>query len=94
MNQEENKFNDKYFEDRIFKIIKQYMQSSAFTDRKLADTPTDDLSVVNRKYVNSNGTTANRPTGALIGQQYFDTTLGYPIFYNGSNWVNSSGTTV
>lgn len=43
----------------------------------------------------SSGTTAARPTTSLqVGQQYFDTTLGIPIFWNGTNWVNASGTTV
>jgi hypothetical protein len=43
----------------------------------------------------ASGTTADRPTTRLtIGQTYFDTTLGYPIWYNGTNWVNSAGTTV
>jgi len=42
-----------------------------------------------------NGTTANRPTQNLqIGQFYYDTTLGIPIFWNGTVWKNSSGTTV
>jgi hypothetical protein len=42
-----------------------------------------------------NGTTANRPTLNLqIGQFYFDTTLGYPIWYDGTDWVDSSGTVV
>ena len=42
-----------------------------------------------------NGTTADRPTQNLqIGQFYFDTTLGYPIWYNGTVWKNASGTTV
>jgi hypothetical protein len=42
-----------------------------------------------------NGTTANRPTLNLqIGQFYYDTTLGIPIFWNGTVWKNSSGTTV
>jgi hypothetical protein len=41
------------------------------------------------------GTTAARPAERLlIGQTYFDTTLGIPIWYNGTNWVNSAGTTV
>jgi len=45
--------------------------------------------------VPASGTTANRPNkGLSIGQTYFDTTLGIPIWYNGTNWVNSSGTTV
>ena len=43
----------------------------------------------------AHGTTANRPTFDLqIGTPYFDTTLGIPIWYNGTVWVNSSGTTV
>lgn len=38
----------------------------------------------------SNGTTANRPTKNLwIGRPYFDTTLGLPIWWNGTTWVNS-----
>jgi hypothetical protein len=41
------------------------------------------------------GTTTNRPTQFLqVGQFYFDTTLGYPIWYNGTAWVNASGTAV
>lgn len=42
-----------------------------------------------------NGTTANRPTLNLqVGQFYYDTTLGIPIYWNGTVWKNSSGTTV
>ena len=41
------------------------------------------------------GTTAQRPTIGLIpGLQYYDTTLGIPIWYNGTVWKNASGTTV
>jgi len=41
------------------------------------------------------GTTANRPTIKLqTGQIYFDTTLDYPIWWNGTKWVNASGTGV
>lgn len=41
------------------------------------------------------GITANRPTfRVLVGQFYFDTTLGYPIWYNGTDWVNAGGTVV
>ena len=41
------------------------------------------------------GTTSQRPAvGQTIVQMYFDTTLGYPIFYNGTKWVNSSGSAV
>ena len=41
------------------------------------------------------GTTANRPTERLqVGQYYFDTTIGRPIWYNGTNWINAAGTVV
>lgn len=40
------------------------------------------------------GTTANRPTNAISGTQYFDTTLGKPIWYSGSLWIDSTGTSV
>jgi uncharacterized protein YjdB len=40
----------------------------------------------------ASGTTANRPTESLqVGQYYFDTSLGYPIYWNGSQWVNAFG---
>jgi len=45
--------------------------------------------------VPSSGTTADRPTTFLVvGQTYYDTTLGIPIWYNGTVWKNASGTTV
>jgi hypothetical protein len=40
------------------------------------------------------GVTGSRPTAVQIGQRYFDTTLGIPIWWNGTHWVNASGTTV
>jgi hypothetical protein len=45
--------------------------------------------------VPSAGTTAIRPTTNLqVGQFYFDTTLGYPIWYEGTDWVDATGTVV
>jgi len=41
------------------------------------------------------GKTTQRPTAnQQIGQFYFDTTLGYPIWWNGTKWVNYNGTVV
>lgn len=35
------------------------------------------------------GTTEQRPTENLVvGQQYFDTTLGVPVYWNGTEWHN------
>lgn len=39
----------------------------------------------------SSGTTAQRPTTIIQGFMYFDTTLGIPIFWNGTGWRNASG---
>jgi hypothetical protein len=45
--------------------------------------------------VTQSGTTAQRPTSELwVGRPYFDTTLGYQINYDGTNWVDGSGNTV
>lgn len=49
---------------------------------------------------NFSGNTASRPTSKLtnnwqtIGLMYFDTTLNKPIWWNGTNWVDATGTTV
>ena len=39
------------------------------------------------------GTAAQRPAVNLyIGQMYFDTTVGIPIWWNGTDWVDATGT--
>lgn len=40
------------------------------------------------------GSTASRPTGPVTGQRFFDTTIGRPIWWNGTNWINAAGTIV
>lgn len=43
----------------------------------------------------SSGTTQQRPTLKLqVGQPFYDTTLGIPIWWNGTVWKNASGVTV
>ena len=43
----------------------------------------------------ASGTTEDRPAQSLqIGQFYFDTTLGYPVWYDGTDWVDAAGTVV
>ena len=37
------------------------------------------------------GTTENRPTEHLVvGQMYFDTTVGAPVFWNGTQWIQGN----
>jgi hypothetical protein len=45
------------------------------------------------------GVTADRPVSTVqvplaVGEFYFDTTLGYPIWYDGADWVDATGTVV
>lgn len=44
----------------------------------------------------ASGITANRPIDFIVGQQYFDTTLGIPIWLKTapSTWVDSAGVAV
>ena len=40
------------------------------------------------------GSTSDRPASIPTGSSYFDTTLNKPIWFNGSNWVDATGTVV
>ena len=69
------------YQDQILNVLRLYFnQIDNFTKASL---------------IPASGSTADRPTNSLtVGQTYFDTTLGIPIWYKGSGWVNASGTTV
>lgn len=90
MNEDEN--INKKIDARIDLLVPKYLKSSAFTDRKLTDIPTDALQVTSRKYVTMNGNTAGRPVSSVTGQFYFDTQVGKPIWWNGSTFVDATGT--
>ncbi len=89
---------DADFNARVVSIVKNYLESGAFTERKLTDTPTDTNQVVPRGYVTLNGASSERPLSSVIGQRYFDTTLasgrGKPIWWNGTGFVDGDGTYV
>lgn len=91
-------FDKQKKEDEMKKLIqdevRNQLSSNLFSARKLTDIPTDDLMVVNRKYTNLNGTTANRPTSSIIGQHYYDTTINKPIFADGNNWRDATSSVV
>lgn len=41
------------------------------------------------------GATVDRPTtDRVVGQTYFDTSLGIPIWWNGAQWVDATGAVV
>lgn len=80
----------------VIRFTKDYLQSSAFTDRKLTDTPTDKNQVVPRGYVTANGTVANRPMSsvATVGQPYFATDTNIPMTFSTGGWRNGVGSIV
>ena len=53
----------------------------------------NELSEVANK-INKAGSTADRPSSATAGQCFFDIDLNKPIWFNGSDWVDYTGTTV
>lgn len=45
--------------------------------------------------LSSSGTTADRPVNFLfVGRTYFDTTIGRPIWYTGTGWIDAQGNPV
>ena len=58
------------------------------------DNTTSLTALVPLSFITANGTTANRPTNGIVGQQYLDTDINKLIVWNGSNWIDAMGTTV
>lgn len=84
-------------EERIKQLIDERIKKVVplgFDQRRITDTPTDALQVVNRRYVTLNGPSASRPTSSVIGQFYFDTTLGQPIWWGGTSFVDADGNVI
>lgn len=50
--------------------------------------------VINPATLPQGGDTADRPVSPVLYQTYYDTTLGYPVYWNGTAWVNSAGVPV
>ncbi len=82
--------------DIIRQEIAEQLKTGLFTARKLTDNPTDDIQVVNRRYVTMNGTIALRPASviAVKGQTYYATDLNIPLTYDGTNWRNGTGSII
>jgi len=75
--------------------LPKYLQSAAFTVRKITDTPIDRNQVVPMKYVNLFGSVTGRPQNSVVGQQFFNTTSGMPEFRRSDGaWVNGVGSVV
>jgi hypothetical protein len=75
------------------------LEQLAYSD--IAGTPllaavatSGDYNDLSNKPVPQGGPTGSRPGSPVLYMNYFDTTLNKPIWWNGTNWVNSSGATV
>ena len=89
-----NGVNEQLTADDVTSIVRDYLKTGAFSDKKITDIPTESLQVVNRRYVTLNGVSASRPTASVVGQFYFDTTLGKPCWWSGTAFVDGTGTVV
>lgn len=78
------KINDiENFSEEVIITIKDWFKTSGFKDRKLTDTPTDSLQVVNKKYVDTQN--ASIITGLLPTPG----TSGNVLTSNGSVWTSA-----
>lgn len=83
---------DMYMKGYVADFIKQYMGETGFVDRKITDTPTDALMIVNRKFVTENGIT--RPASPVTGQRFYQTSNTRPVYWSGSDWRDAVGSVV
>jgi hypothetical protein len=54
----------------------------------------DTVKAATLQAVRRGGLTSLRPENPVTFEQYFDSTLGYPIWWNGAAWVDASGVEV
>ena len=86
----------KQIKEVVLKVVREYNTTSAFIDKKLTDTPTDNFSLVNRRFVTLSSNIGARPISsvAVTGQHFFSTTTNTPIVFDGNNWRNGVGSVV
>ena len=87
---------EKTIDERVKTLVPQILKSTAFTDKKVTDTPTDALSVVNRRFATLNGAVTSRPVSsvATIGQFFLATDTNIPMWYTSAGWRNGVGSIV
>lgn len=59
-----------------------------------ADAARDQAIAAALEAVRHGGPTADRPTDPELFESYFDTDLGHPIWWNGTQWVDAMGQAV
>ena len=84
-------------EEGIKKLMKEELaKQRGFTAFKSTDTPTDALSLVNRKFVTLSSNVGARPISsvAVVGQPFFATDTFIPMTYSAAGWRNGVGSIV
>lgn len=90
-----------YTQVKIYSLNNYIANNLAFDDNsnKMFEQILIDSSTINNltefNYMKKMGGTTERPSqNNFIGNYFFDTTLSKPIWYNGTNWIDSTGTVV
>lgn len=68
--------------------------SGGGTNVTFPETNSGQETLATQEWAKQNGATIDRPAPVQVGHQYFDTTLGHPIWYDGVQWVDATGTAV
>ncbi len=72
----------------------QLINTGRYSSDPTADTNVQAFNKINQNYdvfFAGAGSTGSRPAAPGLGAYYFDTTLGWPVWWNGSSWVNATG---
>lgn len=79
-------------QDHQYQVV--YTGSVDYTNRYKEEVNLEisEVGVIHPAIVPGYGTYSNRPAIRSIGTMYFDTSLGKPIYWNGTNWVDATGT--
>lgn len=62
-----------------------------FPDLVVEDLFSGDDAALSAAMAPKSGATVDRPEDAVVGEMYFDTDLGQPIWYDGEAWVDATG---
>lgn len=83
-------------QELINDALDDFASGSAFSLRKITDSPTESLSLVNRRFVTLNGALTARPVSsvAVVGQMYLDTTNNKPMWYTTAGWRDGVGSII
>ncbi len=80
-------------EDKDKQEVKKMIQETFKSfSKRIGDTPTDNLQLTPRGYVNMYASVSGLPTASIVGQQVFATDLGRPLFRRpDGKWVDGAG---